>query len=105
MPDLPHFLPFRMAYEISQNFPLAHFGISRPSSDNYLLRVEVKQNHPIYNPTGMTVRIDMRHIQKTYSDPDPCVTKLLNGLIQVMTPRIRVGISTTMLQEYAPWMN
>jgi hypothetical protein len=105
MADLPHFLPFRMAYEVKQNFPLTHLIFSRSDKDNYLLRFEVRQNHPIYRPSGMSIRIDMDYVQTSYPDPELCVIELLEALIDVMTERIRPNTPQMMLQEYVPWMN
>lgn len=105
MTDLPHFLPFRVSYEVKQNFPLVHLTFSRPDTYNYLLRFEVSHNHPIYKPTGMTVRIDMNYVEKSYPDPELCVIELLEALIKIMTDRIRPNTTDVMLQEYAPWMN
>lgn len=105
MADLPHFLPFRMAYEVKQNFPLAHLVFSRSDQDNYLLRFEVRRNHPIYKPAGMSIRIDMVYVEKSYPDPELCVIELLDVLINIMTDRIRPNTTEMMLQEYAPWMN
>lgn len=105
MADLPHFLPFRMAYEVKQNFPLAHLVFSRSDEDNYLLRFEVRRNHPIYKPAGMAIRIDMDYVEKSYPDPELCVIELLDALISIMTDRIRPNTTEMMLQEYAPWMN
>jgi hypothetical protein len=105
MADLPHFLPFRMAYEVKQNFPLAHLIFSRSDTDNYLLRFEVSRNHPIYKPAGMAIRIDMNYVEKSYPDPELCVIELLDALINIMVDRIRPNTTEAMLSEYAPWMN
>jgi hypothetical protein len=105
MADLPHFLPFRMAYEVNHNFPLSYLALSRPDKDNYLLRFEVRRNHPIYKPTGMSIRIDMNYVEASYPDPELCVIELMDALISVMSDRMRPHTPEMMLQEYAPWMN
>jgi hypothetical protein len=105
MADLPHFLPYRMAYEVNYNFPLSYLTLSRTDNDNYLLRFEVRRNHPIYKPTGMTIRIDMNYVEKSYPDPELCVIECLDALIKVMTNRIRPNTKEMMLRECIPWMN
>ena len=94
-----------MAYEVNYNFPLSYLTLSRTDNDNYLLRFEVRRNHPIYKPTGMAIRVDMNYVEKSYPDPELCVIELLNALIKVMTSRIRPNTKETMLREYVPWMN
>lgn len=108
MTDLPHFFPFRIAYEVNINFPLTHILLSRPTTRNYLLRFEVHDNHPIYKPIGTTMRIDMTHFEQPYAsseDSEECVHELLHGLINIMKTRIRPGTSMIMLKRYAPWAN
>ena len=105
MADLPHFLPYRMAYEVKSNFPLSILTLSRSDTDNYIVRFEVRRNHPVYKPTGMAIRIDMNYVQNSYPDPELCVIELLDALIKIMTERIRPNTPEVMLQEYVPWMN
>jgi hypothetical protein len=105
MADLPHFLPFRIAYEAHQNFPLSVLIISRSDTNNYMLRFEVRRNHPIYTPVGMTIRIDMDYVEASYPDSELCVIELLDALIKIMSRHIRPNTTEMMLQEYAPWMN
>lgn len=103
--DLPHFLPFRMAYEVRLYFPLCHLNLSRPSPDSYVLQFEIRRNHPIYKPAGMAIRVDMGYIQTSYPDSELCVIELLEALIKIMSDRIRPNTTLLMLREYAPWIH
>jgi hypothetical protein len=105
MTDLPHFLPYRMAYEVNQYFPLSYLNIYRPEENNYVLRFEVRRKHPVYSPVNMSIRIDMNYIKDAYPDAELCVIKFLDDLIEIMTKRIRPNTLEMMLQKYVPWMN
>jgi len=101
---LPHFLPFRMAYEVKHHFPLARLSVSRQDIHNYILRFEVSQN-PIYRPTGMTIRIDMGYVQSAFPDPELSVIQVLEALFKLMSQRIRPNTPKAAIQKHAPWMD
>lgn len=105
MTELPHSLPFRLAYEVKHNFPLCHLNFSHVQTDNYVVGFELRPGHPIYRPARTVIRIDMAYVEHFYQDPEQCVTECLSALIKKMKERIRPNTTEKMLQIYAPWMN
>jgi hypothetical protein len=104
MDRIPHFFPFRCAYEIGVNFPLCQVAYTRVNEHKYLLGVDSTATHPIYTRVMFQVTIDMEYIEKTYEEPDACLADFMAKIIETMRRRLRPNLSEATLKRYAPWM-
>lgn len=105
MADLPHFLPFRIAAEIRDNFPLCNIVYDRIDANNYLIGFDSTETHPIYIRVRLKVQVNMSFILQNFSDAELCVQDILESLANTMHQRLRPNVTMGMLKKYAPWMN
>jgi hypothetical protein len=102
---LPAFLPYRVAHEVTQNFPLVMCDVKQPIDNTYMVIVQSGREHPIYEQVKFALRVDMDRVESIYNDDiDIFIEELVEGLIERMVRQIKPGVSEGSLKEFAPWM-
>jgi hypothetical protein len=102
---LPAFLPYRVAHEVTQNFPLVMCDVRQPVENTYMVIVQSGLDHPIYEQVKFALRVDMGRVEAIYNDDiDVFIKELVEGLIERMVRQIKPNVSEGLLKEFAPWM-
>ena len=102
---LPAFLPYRVAHEVTRNFPLVMCDVKQPIENTYMVIVQSGRDHPIYEQVKFALRVDMDRVETIYNDDiDVFIGELVEGLIERMVRQIKPNVSEALLKEFAPWM-